>query len=193
MEQDSNNKTPDTKNNKQKSNYSIIITCIALVFGLLGIGFGIYELIANLKKDEQISKLQEQISQLENASPQTINEKTRIKIISSSWSGWSEDYEPNETESYCEIELHKKCVVKTLQISDSKGNIREEEIFSFTITDINADSISIHTFQALSDSKNGIDLQSAKQDFTIKLNESLKLETLTMDAGDIFTITLSQE
>lgn len=193
MEQDSNITPPNIENNKQKGNKSIIIISIAIIFGLLGISFGIFELVASLKKDEQISKLQEQISQLEKTNPQTINEKTKIKIVSSSWSGWSEDYEPDETESYCEIVLNKKCVVKTRQFSNSEGDKWEEEIFSFKITDVNTDNISIHTFQIFSDSESGINLQSDNQDFIIKLNESLTLTTPTMDEGNIFTITLSQE
>lgn len=192
MEQDSNKATTIIKNGKQKESKSIIIICIALFFGFLGICFGIYGLITNSKKDEQIIKLEEQINQLKNTTSQTTTEKTKIKIISSSWSGWSENHQSDETESYCEIELHKKCIVKTRQISDLEGGNQKEEIFSFEITAINTNSIDIHTLQVFSDSKNGVDLQSNKQDFTIKLDEPLTLTTPTMDAGDIFTITLSQ-
>ena len=199
MEQDLNNLAQNSKKDKQKDNKTIIIG-IAFIFGLLGIGFGVYGLLTNIKKDEQINKLQEQISQLqeknnqlENASPQAINEKTRIKIISSSWSGSSKDYKPDETESYCEIELQKKCVIKTRQFSNSEGDEWEEEILSFKITNINTDSIGIHTFQVFSEGEGGINLRSDKQDFTIKLNESLRLTTPTTDYGDIFTITLSQD
>lgn len=193
MEQDSSKTTTNIESSKQKENKSIIIICIALIFGFIGIGFGVYGLITGSKKDEQINKLQEQINQLKNTTSQTTTEKAKIKIISSSWSGWSENHESDETESYCEIELHKKCIVKTRQISDSEGNEQKEEILSFEITAINTNSIDIHTLQVFSDNENGVDLQSNKQDFTIKLDEPLTLTTPTMDAGDIFTITLSQD
>ena len=192
MKQDSNNFTPNIENDKQKNNKSIIIG-IAIVFGLLGIGFGLYELVVNCKKDEQINILRERINQLENTNPQTINEKTKIKVISSNWSGWSEGYESDKDETFCEIKLHEKCVVKTRQLSNSEGDKWEEEVFSFEITNINTDSIGIHAFQVLSDSENGINLQTDKQDFVIETNTPLILKTPTMDGGDTFTVTLSQD
>lgn len=192
MEQNSNNTTTNTKYTKREKTL-IIIIIITLICTFSGISFGVFELTESLKKDEQISKLQTEIDRLKNKNSTKTSEKTRIKIISSSWSGWSEDYTPKETESYCEISLHEKCVVKTRQYSNAEGKEFEEEVLSFEIESINDDSVDIHTFQVFSDNEKGINLLSDKQDFTIKEGESLKLTTPTMDAGDTFTLTLSKD
>ena len=190
MEQSSNSQTAITKNEQKKNTSSIVIICIAILFGLLGIGFGVYGLIDSHAKSDQISKLQAEIDQLKSSAT---NQK-KIKIISSSWSGWSEDYEPEETESYCEIKLHEKCTVKTRMHSTTDSEEWEEkDVLSFEVTSINEDSIDIHTFQAFSDNEEGIDLRSDKQDFTIKFDETLELITPTMDAGDIFTFSITQD
>lgn len=190
MEQSSNSQTAIIKNEQKKNTSSIVIICIAILFGLLGIGFGVYGLIDSHAKSDQISKLQAEIDQLKSSAT---NQK-KIKIISSSWSGWSEDYEPEETESYCEIKLHEKCTVKTRMHSTTDSEEREEkDVLSFEVTSINEDSIDIHTFQPFSDNEEGIDLRSDKQDFTIKFDETLELITPTMDAGDIFTFSITQD
>lgn len=167
-----------------------ITICAALVFAIAGISFGLCELIVNIKKDEEISELHTRIKQLESNNASETKEGARIKVISSSWSGWSRDYVPEETESYCSLELNKKCVVKTRQYSRANGERYEEDVLSFEVVKINNDSVAIHTFQNFSDSKEGIDLRSKKRDFVIKNGESIELTTPTMDYGDIFTLTL---
>lgn len=117
----------------------------------------------------------------------------RLRIKQSSWSGWSKDYKPKEIENNYEIENNKKYIIQTREFSFKKDGewVKEErEIFSFEINEINTDSITIHSFQPFSDSENGVNLQSNKQDFTIKINEPLKLVTTTMDQGEICILTL---
>ncbi len=191
MEQDVAANVPVADNTKaEKGNSLKLALIITSLLAICGIGFGVYEFLDNSNKANQIQDLQKQIDSLRADTPTTTNAENKIKIISSSWSGWSEDYEPEETESYCELKLNEKCVVKTIQISDSAGNQREEEVLSFEITEITDDSVSIHTYQVFSDNEEGIDLYSTKQDFVIKNNESLELTTPTMDEGDIFTLSL---
>lgn len=195
MEQNEVTTTP-VVNNKPDNKFKIA-TIIVSIIAICGIGFGVYEFLDNNHKSQKITDLQSQITDLQNqinqinTKPNGTNQK--IKIVSSSWSGWSEEYEPEKTESYCEIELNTKCVVKTQQLSDTDENEWEEEVLSFEITSINEDSVSIHTFQVFSDQETGIDLSSDKQDFIINSDEELELTTPTMDAGDIFILSLVNE
>ena len=196
MEQDNTPITP-TINNAKPNNGLIfkIIAIVTSIIAIIGIGFGTYEVIDNSKKDAQIADLQKQILQLQDnqsSTPISTSEATRIKIISSSWSGWSANYQPTETESYCELTLHEKCIVKTVEVSDADGNEWEEEVLAFEITNINTDGVEIRTTQAFSDREDGIDLRSEKTDFVITASEPLKLKTPTMDAGDVFTLSLSK-
>ena len=114
----------------------------------------------------------------------------KIKVISSSWSGDSRNYTPKEEETLYEIQLNKKYTVKVREFSDTEGNKGKEEIFSFEITQIGDDYISIHCSKPFSDNEKGINLMSKKQDFIININKPIRLITLTMDYGDIFTLSL---
>ena len=116
----------------------------------------------------------------------------KIKVISSSWSGHSRNYTPKEEETLYEIQLNKKYTIKEREFSDTEGNKRKEEIFSFEITQIGDDYISIHCPQPFSDNEKGINLMSNKQDFTININKPIKLITPTMDYGDVFTLSLAK-
>lgn len=80
----------------------------------------------------------------------------------------------------------------TRQFSDAEGNEREEEVFSFEITNIHDDSIDIHTFQPFSSNEKAINTNSKAQDFTIESESSLELNTPTLDAGEKFVLTLPQ-
>lgn len=115
----------------------------------------------------------------------------KIKVISSSWSGDSRNYTPKEEETLYEIQLNKKYTVLVREFSDTEGNKGKEEIFSFEITQIGDDYISIHCFQPFSaENEKGINLMGKTQDFTININKPIRLITLTMDYGDIFTLSL---
>ena len=118
----------------------------------------------------------------------------KLKIVESSWSGWSKDYKPEEVEKEYDIELNKKYVIKTRKFSYKKDNewVEEErEIFSFNVIEINDSSIKIQTYQPFSDNDdNTVNLQSDKKEFIITNEKELKLTTPTMDAGDIFILSL---
>lgn len=115
----------------------------------------------------------------------------KIKVISSSWSGDSRNYTPKEEETLYEIQLNKKYTVLVREFSDTEGNKGKEEIFSFEITQIGDDHISIHCFQPFSaENEKGINLMGKTQDFTININKPIRLITLTIDYGDIFTLSL---
>ena len=121
----------------------------------------------------------------------TNGEMKHIKVMSWTWSGYNGGGTSEKEESFCDVELHKKCVVKTRKLS-TLDEEWEEEVLSFEVTSIESDSVKIHTFQAFSDNKTGINLYADKQDFVIKKNESIELTTPTMDAGDVFELSLSR-
>ena len=118
----------------------------------------------------------------------------KLNIKQSSWSGWSKDYKPEETEKQYDIKTNEKYIIKTRKISYiENGEMveREQEIFSFEITEINSENIKIRTFQQFSGNDiNTINIISNKTEFEIAMNKTLKLVTPTLDYGDIFILTL---
>ena len=124
-----------------------------------------------------------------------IKEKNEMKLIikQSSWAG-EPDYIPQETENSYDVKIGEKYTIKTREHSFKEGDEwkkKNVEILSFEIINIEENSIRIHTFQPFSDKEKGIDLLSKKQDFAININSPLKLTTPTMDAGDIFILSLT--
>ena len=118
----------------------------------------------------------------------------KLKVLESSWSGWSKDYKPEEIEKEYDIKLNEKYIIKTRKVSyikDNKSVEEEQEILSFNIIEINDSSIKIRTYQPFSDNDNGtINLYSDKKEFIVTSEKPLKLTTPTMDAGDIFILSL---
>lgn len=105
-----------------------------------------------------------------------------IMVTCSSWSGWSEDYEPVE-----EIFLYP--VEKGTMVKPTNKNIVGP--FEFRITAVSPNSITIRTNQCMSCKKveeAGINLNSKEDTFEIKKGEAIKLTTLTTDCGDIYII-----
>lgn len=186
--------TPITvSNNHQKESALKVGIVTATIVALCSIAFGVYGLVDGNKKSQQIADLKAQIEKLESSNPVSTDSKMVLKIGQTSWSGWSEDYEPELIEEEYDVVLNKEYVIKTRQLSDTDGNEWEEEVLSFEITSIDDDSITIHTNQVFSDKEEGIDLNTNKQDFTITVDELLTLTTPTMDEGDIFNFTLTKE
>ena len=186
-----------------------VISIVAVVLALCGAGFGALGLAKSIDSSKDIKSLRselgalkEEVDRLRARVPNKITSKTKLKIVFSSWSGWQEpnvpskSAEPEEKAEYYDLELGKKYVIETAEASRwVDGEWKEETVekFSFKITEIGEDSISVHTYQAFSDSKKGIDLSSKKQDFVVGFDEALKLTTPTMDAGDIYTFSLVEQ
>ena len=118
----------------------------------------------------------------------------KLIIKETSWSGWKKDYKPIEVEKQYDVELNKKYVIKTYEVSYVKdGNVVNEnkEKFSFDIVEINDESIKIHTYQLfLSNDSSTNNIRNDKQDFVINTENPLKLITPTRDHGDVFFIKL---
>lgn len=102
-----------------------------------------------------------------------------LKVNSSSWSGLAEEYEPEIIETEYDTILDEEYTI-------GNGSLA----LTFTIEEINEDNIVIRTTEVFSDSEDGIDLNTKKKKFTVYLDEELKLETPTMDAGNTYYLTL---
>ena len=115
----------------------------------------------------------------------------KLKILESSWSGWSRDYKPKEIEKEYDIKLNEKYVIKKIKTSHiENGEMVEEEreIFSFEIIEINESSIKIHTFQKFYSTQH--DYLDGPQIYDIEINNPVRLNTPTKDYGEIYTLSL---
>ena len=106
-------------------------------------------------------------------------DKLNLKVIATSWSG-EQNMQPPEEEFYYDVKLNEKYTV----IEGGLG-------LTFTITEINKDSIVIETTEPFSEGEKGINLRSQQKEFTIKKGEKIKLTTPTMDAGGIYYFELN--
>ena len=107
------------------------------------------------------------------------NNRFKLEIKESSWSGWSENYKPEETTNDYDVFLDREYSI------DSGG-------LTFVIKEINKDNIVIETTEPFSDKEEGIDLFTKKTEFTIYLDKEIELTTPTMDAGDIYYLKLKK-
>lgn len=121
----------------------------------------------------------------------------KLKIIESGWSGWSTGHKPKETEKKYDIKLNEKYVIrvsKGMHLKDDADDWVEEEReeFSFTIIEKGKDYIRIHTNQefCISHDWRTISLHDYKNDFVITDDSPIKLVTPSMDAGDIYILSL---
>ena len=103
-----------------------------------------------------------------------------LTVKESSWSGWSENHEPQETTKEYEVKLGKKYTVNY-------------DVLSFRIIRIKNDSIVIRTNEPFSEDETGINLNTSKRKFTIYLNKELILTTPTTDAGSIYYFNLKKK
>ncbi len=101
----------------------------------------------------------------------------RLQIKESSWSGWSEDYKPEEVTNEYDVVLGK-------EYKTNSGK------FVFKIKKIEKNCIIIVTQDVFSDNEDGIDLNSKKKEFKVSFDKEIKLTTPTMDAGDIYYLKL---
>lgn len=106
-------------------------------------------------------------------------EKLNLKVIATSWSSEQNMQAPKE-EFYYDVKLNEEYTVK-------EGGLG----LTFTIKEINKDSIVIKTTEPFSEGEEGINLQSKQKEFTIKKGEKIKLTTPTMDAGGIYYFELN--
>ena len=106
----------------------------------------------------------------------------KLKVIETSWSGSSEDYDHEERTTEYDIILNKKYIV-------SRGSLG----LTFTIMKINKDKIYIKTSNRFSNQANGINLRSNKTKFMIKKDKVLALTTPTMDAGNIYYLSIEKK
>ena len=106
-----------------------------------------------------------------------------LEVRTTAWSGWNPDDEPTE-----EVAVYK--AVPNL-ILPSQTYVQP----TFTVLSVSDTEIRIQSNIALSkvSSAGGIDLHSEERDFVIPYGETIKLATLTMDAGWIYELTYVPE
>ena len=103
-----------------------------------------------------------------------------IVVVCSSWSGWSEGYEPEE-ETFVYVAEEGACI--------KPENKKVVDDFEFKIISVTPNAVTIKTNQCMSCSEvgdGGINLNSKETMFEIKKGEKIELTTLTMDAGDVY-------
>lgn len=163
----------------------IIITAL---LAICGIAIGVCGLVENQRRIDEIGELNKKIVRLNeqiNELKAVTRKITTIKIVRNTWSSWVESSEkvngkPKNNEVFCKIKLNAEC--------NGGGSIGGGLVFK--ITEVSEDSVKIHTTKSYSDKDGGIDLFTDKKDFVINATEPLELTTPTMDAGEIFTLTL---
>ena len=106
-------------------------------------------------------------------------DKLNLKVRATSWSSEQKMQAPEE-EFYYDVKLNEEYTVK-------EGGFD----LTFTITEINKDSIVIKTTEPFSEGEEGINLNSKQKEFTIKKGQKIKLTTPTMDAGGIYYFELN--
>jgi predicted small lipoprotein YifL len=106
-------------------------------------------------------------------------DKLNLKVTATNWS-YGQNMQAPEEEFYYDVELDEKYTVKEGRLG-----------LTFTITEINKDSIVIKTTEPFSEGEEGINLQSKQKEFTIKKGEKIRLTTPTMDAGGIYYLELN--
>ena len=111
----------------------------------------------------------------------------KLKIVESSWSGWTPDYKSEDYETEYELELNKKYIVDTWIRRVCHEDVEE---FSFEILEIFDSYIKIHTFQdylghnALNHNEYG------SNEFLVVKGEILELSENKKDAGKIYKLFL---
>lgn len=102
----------------------------------------------------------------------------QIAIVETNWSG-EKDYEP--TEQTITYEVKPGDVIQCGGMAD----------FEVTILKISNDSVTIETNMPMSSAQAPyVNLKTDETHFTISKNESLRLVTPTLDAGDIYTFSI---
>lgn len=107
-----------------------------------------------------------------------------LHVLTSSWSGWSSDYEPKEIDYYFEL--------KKEHSYSFPENIGYE--VAFTIVDVGDSGITIRFSEKLATSENGrINLSDLSDTYDISFDETLQVVTPTMDEGAKYIFTLHKK
>ncbi len=119
-------------------------------------------------------------------------------------SGWSRDYKPKiEVEEFNDIEkMFRWETILKIVIAHTSGSVEYNneivpvsraviEFFSFIVMELGEDYIMIKTSESMSASDDeSIDLHSKETVFKIEKDKKVKLNTPTMDRGNIYIFEL---
>lgn len=121
--------------------------------------------------------------------------KLVLTVFDSSWDGWTMSVSEGKSQTY-DVELNEHCVFSEgVKTHDADGNDTGSIFdFSFTITEVNDDGITIETDQALckKSAKGTINLMNPQHEFHVTMDKPCKLATPTMDGGKNYELTLSR-
>ena len=111
------------------------------------------------------------------------NRKVSVKVVVTYWNGWDSEYVSPVEEHEFEFEESK-----SYEIPANFGDFQ----LVVTITKISDTEITITTNEAMCISENGsMNLTEAKLNFTIAIDEGLKLVTPTLDEGAYYEFSVN--
>lgn len=101
-----------------------------------------------------------------------------LRITLSSWSGWEQDYKPEESVYEFDVDGPGEIIVPP------------EDGFKFDITEINANGMIFQTESSMSPYGGSINLASDQTVFTVYRGQTLSLVTPSTDYGTVYIIEL---
>ena len=109
----------------------------------------------------------------------------QMTLTVSSWSGWSENYEPQVEEYAFDTTLDL-----TIHLPDTYPFVP-----TFSVVSVTENEIVLHSDEPMSLRGEGgtINFFSDQQDFTIPYGESITFDTCTLDAGWTYTFTYTRQ
>ena len=102
-----------------------------------------------------------------------------LTVYATHWASTDHMQAPEEEFYFDNLKVNEKYVVE-------EGSF----VLTFTVTEINENSIVIKTTEPFSEGENGINLNSNQKEFTIERGGQIKLTTPSMDAGGIYKLRL---
>lgn len=106
-----------------------------------------------------------------------------LHVVTSSWSGWSSDYKPEEVDYYFEVQ--KGCGYGFPEVIGHE--------VAFTIVGVGESGITIRFNEELSVLKDGkINLSGFTNTYDVAFGETVEVVTPSMDEGAIYTFTLQK-
>jgi hypothetical protein len=110
-----------------------------------------------------------------------------LRVTKSAWNGWSQNQPEDEVQDYyldSEIILNE---ITLKGLSESETSVLKIKKYNGNSIDLNIDNLSLK--QGADLSKNTINLNGCGvKDFTISLDETVELNTCSMDAGVTWTL-----
>ena len=112
-----------------------------------------------------------------------------FSVVTSSWSGWVEDYKPKEKEYNFTAQKGKTYNVGQVTYYENGGYVTRP-LFTFKITKLLKNGFEFKTENNLCSGY--INFMNTKNKFLVTTEQPCSLITPTTDCGDIFNISIKQ-